>query len=114
MDPQDRLGLYATNFYIIITKLFWLSGKVGCPRCNGYSSAVTVYSSKFTATAVTGYSRFTTGKQESIGLFDTAEAAALALEEAELSGLRMPTKKRAPRGTVRSPALSHMYYAALT
>ena len=49
--------------------------------------------------------RFTTGKQESIGLFDTAEAAALALEEAELSGLRMPTKKRAPRGTVRSPAL---------
>ena len=48
--------------------------------------------------------RFTTGKQESIGLFDTAEAAALALEEAELSGLRMPTKKRAPRGTVRSPA----------
>ena len=59
--------------------------------------------------------RFTTGKQESIGLFDTAEAAALAVEQAECNGgLRRSAKKRAPRGTVRFPASSHMYYAALT
>ena len=47
--------------------------------------------------------KFTSGKQRSIGLFDKAEAAALEVEEAELSGLRMSTKKRAPRGTVCSP-----------